>query len=381
MSINKNRFYPYVIIAVLCGLVAGVLGEIITRVYFLQDFSIPYLSSEVNLDQLNSNQSNLIIRDAKKVVVNQDVKVEETINSLRPSLVGVFKEISPKTGANVNNNEFYKLDEPLFVGLIITSDGWVAASIPTAIKKSFSAKGYTVITSDRKTYTIDQISDFKNLPGDLVFFHLNGANNLAVKKNVLRKELSLGQSVLVVNDFNHVFLSSISALQKTPTVLSSDSLNVRLTLAGDLSNDFKNSFVFNFAGDLVALVGADQTIIPAFSYNPYWQSFLKKGNNIQAYLGVNYLDLSSAKSFSLNLEKGAWLHSSEDKTAVIKNSPAALAGLKESDVITWVNNQEINLENDLADIIATYNPGDTLTLVYIRGGVEKDVAVKLGELK
>jgi len=381
MSINKNRFFPFVAIAVLCGLAAGVLGEIITRVYFLKDFSIPYFSSEVNLEELNSNQSSLIIRDAKKVVVNQDVKIEETINSLRPSLVGIFKEISVKAESEAGKNEFYKLDQPLFVGLIITSDGWVAASVPVGIKKNFNTKGYVVVTSDRKTYIIDKISDFKNLPGDLMFFHLANANNLTVKKNLARKDLSLGQTVLVVNDFNNVFLSSISSLQKAPVVLSSDSLNSRLTLAGDISNDFKNSFVFNLAGDLVALVGADQSIIPAFSYNPYWQSFLKKENNVQPYLGVNYLDLSSTKSFSLNLEKGAWLHQGEDAPAVIKNSPAQLVGLKEGDVITWVNNQEINSNNDLADLIATYSPGDTLTLAFIRDGLEKTITVKLGELK
>jgi hypothetical protein len=376
---KKHRLLPVIILAVLCGLVAGAAGEVITRVYIIKDFSVPYFNNEVNLASLNSNRSNLIIQDAKKVVVNQDVKVGETISSIRPSLVGVFKSLA--ASSQDSDTKYYKLDEPLLVGLAVTADGWIAISAPAEFKKNFNVKNYVAITSDRKVYKIDKISDFDNLPGDLIFFHLEAASNLTVKKIVTRTDISLGQTVLAINDFSNVLLTSLSSFKKTPTVLSSDSLNTRFTLAGTPEDQFKNSFVFNLAGDLVAIIGEDKEIVPAFSYNSYWQSFFKTGSASQPVLGVNYLDLSATKSLSLNLEKGAWLHSSETLPAVVKNSPAASAGLLEGDVITWVNNQALDASNDLADIIASYNPGDSITLTYIRAGAEKEVVLKLGEEK
>ncbi|OQB43576.1 MAG: Serine protease Do-like HtrA [Parcubacteria group bacterium ADurb.Bin159] len=81
------------------------------------------------------------------------------------------------------------------------------------------------------------------------------------------------------------------------------------------------------------------------------------------------------------MEKGAWLKSGENLPAIIKNSPAELAGLKEGDIISWINNQEINTYNDLANIISGFNPGDTINITYLRNGEEKIINVKLGEKK
>ena len=393
MSAQKNRLLPIILVAFICGFIAGVAGEIITRVYVLNDYSIPYFYNEVNLNDLNYNRPGLIIRDAKKVVVNHDVKVAETINSIRPSLVGIYKNLgvngtsatsSPATPATTTalvNLEYYKLDEPIFIGLIVTSDGWVAASLPEALEKTFNIKDYVAITADKKIYQLEQISTLKDLPGDLFFFRLAAVNNLTVRKITDQSEISLGQSVLAINDFNNAFLTSISSFRKSTALLSSDSLNARFSLANDLGDEFKNSFVFDIAGNLVAVISANKEIVPAFSYTRYWQSLLQNGTVTQPFLGVHYLDLSTLKVLGLNMEKGAWLKSGENLPAIIKNSPAELAGLKEGDIISWINNQEINTYNDLANIISGFNPGDTINITYLRNGEEKIINVKLGEKK
>lgn len=389
MEKQKNRLIPVIFISIICGLAAGITGEIVTRVYILKDFSVPYFNNEVKLADLDYNRASLIIRDAKKVVVNQDVKVNETISSLRPALVGVFKNIgtdsqvttsttTQTTNLSSADSSYYQLDEPVMMGLAVTSDGWIAASLPESLKNDFNPEDHVVITSDRKIYKIDQVSDFKDLPGNLVFFHLAGASNLSVKKIATRQEVSLGQSVIAINDFSNVLLTSLSSFKKSATISSSDSLNARFSLASPISDEFKNSFVFDLAGNLIAVIGSDKVAIPAISYSHYWQSFFKKGEVLQPSLGVNYVDLSAAKVLEISLEKGAWLKDSPAGLAVEKGSPAELSGLQSGDVITWVNNQELNANNDLSDIIASFNPGDSITVVYFRGGEEKTVSVKLG---
>jgi hypothetical protein len=377
---SGKRFWIVITLAVVCGLFAGILGEIVTRVYILKDFSFPYLSGEVNLSNLDANSAGLVIRDAKKVVVNQDVKIAETINNIRPVLVGIFKETG-SAAVSVEKAAYYKLDEPLFIGLIITSDGWVVATAPADLRAAFNPKNYVAIGNDRQLYEIDQLANFKGLPGNLLVFHLAGAANLPVKKIVSRSELSLGETLLVINNLNSVRPTTLTSLTKTPAVLSSDYLNARLDLAGAAENNFKSSFVFNLAGDLTAIIAADKEIIPAFSYNYFWQSLLKKDQPARPFLGLNYLDLSVVKTAALNLNKGAWLYPTDTQPAVVKNSPAQIAGLKAGDVVTWVNNQEIGVGNDLADVLSAYNAGDKITLTYLRAGVEKDLELKLGELK
>lgn len=381
--INKIRKNILLVIglSVVFGLVAGACGEIITRVYFLNDFSLPYFSPEVNLTDLNNSRSNLIIRDPKKVVVNQDLKITETINSLSSSLVSVYKEINSKTNIDPLKPDYYPLNKPLFVGLTITSDGWIMSSVPADLKDTFTTKGFVVVGSDRKIYKIDKITVLKDLPGDVIFFHLENAANLPVRKIVPRAEISLGQALLVIDNNNNVWPTTLSSFKKTPDVLNSDSLNARLALANDSDAIQKNSFVFNLSGDLTAVISGTKEIIPAFAFDSYWQSFWKKGLATRPFLGVNYIDLSSVRIPSISQEKGALVYPTIDKVSVVKDSPAAQAGFVSGDIITWIDNQELNNANDLAELISKYKPGDKITITYLRSGQEKVLELKLAELK
>jgi len=65
---------------------------------------------------------------------------------------------------------------------------------------------------------------------------------------------------------------------------------------------------------------------------------------------------------------------------VVPDSPADKVGLQEGDMIIAVDEQELDLEHNLADVIATYEPGDTVTLEVKQPDEEsREVTVKLGE--
>jgi S1-C subfamily serine protease len=198
---------------------------------------------------------------------------------------------------------------------------------------------------------------------------------------VPRSELALGQSLLVVNGLNTVLPTTLTSVFKAPAISNSDTLTASLDVAGSENIKFGNSFVFNLSGDFVAIVSAQKKIVPAFYFNSAWQSLFKQEPVLRASFGVNYLDLSAVKTSAVNLSKGAWLYPSGSEPAVAKNSPAQLAGLQSGDVITWINNTELDANNDLADIIANYLPGDKIIVTYLRGSVEKEVEVVLGTAK
>jgi len=67
-------------------------------------------------------------------------------------------------------------------------------------------------------------------------------------------------------------------------------------------------------------------------------------------------------------------------TDVVSDGPADLAGLQAGDVIVAVDGQKLDSENNLADVIAAYEPGDTVILEVKRPGEEsREVRIELGE--
>jgi S1-C subfamily serine protease len=65
---------------------------------------------------------------------------------------------------------------------------------------------------------------------------------------------------------------------------------------------------------------------------------------------------------------------------VMPDTPGEEAGLQEGDVIVAIDGQELDAENNLADLIAEYEPGDAVTLEIERPDEEPfEVRVELGE--
>ncbi|MEW5815682.1 MAG: PDZ domain-containing protein [Spirochaetota bacterium] len=79
--------------------------------------------------------------------------------------------------------------------------------------------------------------------------------------------------------------------------------------------------------------------------------------------------------FDLQIGKGGALI-----REVVKGSPADTAGLKSGDLITGIDGNSISPDNDLAGLIASHKPGDTITLKADRAGEKNlEFKVQLGE--
>ena len=371
---------------ILCAILAGVFGETIIRTLIFKDAYSPYsYYNEVNLSNLAASNPSLVIRDPKMVVVNQDVKLAETISSLRPSIVSLYERVEVPEIANklaegeiaesINYSYYYDLEKPLAIAYIITSDGWLVASVDQNFV--YETDSLIAIDSSRKTYEIKELSDVNE--DGLIFIQLNEARNMPVRKNITKSDFFLGQSLLAISDLNSVDLMTLNSLSQREGVLSSEMQGLDLGISKSASS-MPNSFVFNFAGDLAFIINNDGLLIPGFSYNYHWQSLSEEGNMSKAYLGLNYLDLRKVKiaSSSTDIDKGALLISDGIKPAVLADSPADLAGLQEHDIITWINNREINSSNDLAEIISSYKAGDQINISYLRQGESFRTEVVLG---
>jgi serine protease Do len=100
---------------------------------------------------------------------------------------------------------------------------------------------------------------------------------------------------------------------------------------------------------------------------------IKYGEVRRGYLGVyiENMDVVKAKGVGLDKPRGVLI------TSVIEGKAAAEAGLEAGDVILKVEGLEVNKVNELQAKVASYNPGDEISLVVWRDSKELTIEVEL----
>lgn len=96
---------------------------------------------------------------------------------------------------------------------------------------------------------------------------------------------------------------------------------------------------------------------------PFQKGFL---NSSRTFLGVlTKRDDSSTGARIAEIEAG---------------TPADSAGLQKGDIITKVNDRDIASPKELSDAIRSYEPGNKVTITFLRNGQQQNIAVTLGRL-
>ena len=145
--------------------------------------------------------------------------------------------------------------------------------------------------------------------------------------------------------------------------------------------------LINAAGEVIGIntatgVSAENMgfAIPISSVKGMLKQLVEKGEAGRAYVGVYSVEITPdvAKEYNLPVSAGVYLYNSAKYSAIIKDSPADKAGLKDKDIITAVNGVKIGTAGSLSSLIGEYQPGDTVQLTVIRDGNEIAINVTLG---
>ena len=117
--------------------------------------------------------------------------------------------------------------------------------------------------------------------------------------------------------------------------------------------------------------------VPINIVKPIIENFKQTGNFEEATIGIYAYDKEVTPYLSNNLinkfDKGIYV------AQITPNGPADNTDLKEGDIITSIDNIELNTMNDLREYIYTKKPNDSVILKIARGKISKEINIVLGK--
>lgn len=418
-SIVKKMFLITFLLPLIAGFLGGlmafyfvpVLNSVITKYVF-----VPKAEQK---NQLTDNIENKVLSEDsldKNIGhnINEELSITEVVDKVSPSVVSVIvsKQIS-STNNNPLFNDFFPFGLPFNIeqpdsqpsdekqqvgggtGFIISSDGLIVTNKHVV---SDSAATYSIVTSNGKTYDATVLD--RDPLNDLAILKIQATGLPAVRLGD-SSDIKVGQSVVAIGYAlgeysNSVTKGIVSGLGRD--VVAGDgagsSENLQDVIQTDAAINPGNSGgpLINLYGEVIgintAVSRSGQLVgfsIPINVAKPVIASVIKNGKIVRPYLGVRYLMLneSIAKKNNLKNTEGALIIGGQTlgELAILANSPASKAGLKEGDIILSINDIQVNKNKSLANIIANYQPGQTIVLKIVRDDKELNVKVTLEEMK
>lgn len=291
-------------------------------------------------------------------------------------------------------------------GFIVDSNGIVLTNKHVVMDQEAE---YTVITADDTEYTAKVLT--RDPVNDIAILKIE-AKNLPVLK-MSSALIQPGQTVIAIGNALGLFSNSVSKgivsglARKISAAMgggapSEDGLNpeeavpqveeLRGVIQTDVAINQGNSGgpLLNLEGEVVgintAVIYGAQNI--GFAIPIQWAKndladLQKFGRIIRPYIGLRYIMITKdmQKRYKLSVDYGALVTPGHlpGGHAVVKNSPAEKAGLKENDIILELNGQKLDDKNDLQDKIQLLNAGDQVELHYLRKDKPRQTKLLLEE--
>ncbi|MBR3229029.1 trypsin-like peptidase domain-containing protein [Candidatus Saccharibacteria bacterium] len=276
-------------------------------------------------------------------------------------------------------------------GIIVSSDGYILTNKHVIN----GATKVTVVLDDGTTYENVEVVATDPI-NDVAFLKIKDVSDLTAATLGDSKTISVGQQVIAIGNAlgqyqNTVTAGIVSGTGRSVTAADSNGTNAeKLTdmIQTDAAINSGNSGgpLVNAAGEVIGINTATSSTaenvgfaIPISSVKGMLAQLTESGQAKRTYLGVYSVEITPevAKAYELPVSTGAYLYSSSTYSAIVKNSPASKAGLKEKDIVIAVNGTKVGEAGSLADLIGEYKPGDTVQLTVVRDGKENAINVTL----
>jgi serine protease Do len=275
-------------------------------------------------------------------------------------------------------------------GVVISPDGYIVTNNHVVA----DASDVTVTFNDRYTTKAKVVGTDPST--DIAVLKVEGEKNVPYMEFGNSDDVKLGQWVLAVG-----YPLTLDATV-TAGIISAKgrSLGINRTQSNGAIESFIQTDAAvnpgNSGGALVntggQLIGINSAIAsPTGSYAGYSYAIpsnivrkavndlVKYGSVQRGYMGIKYVDSKSITpeeltATGMNKTEGVYVKD------VMSKSGAAKAGLRKGDIITQINGVNIHTEPELQGQIARYQPGDNVSVMYLRDGKSYTTTVQLTNL-
>lgn len=268
-------------------------------------------------------------------------------------------------------------------GVVISEDGYIITNHHVVDETD----KLEVILNDKRSYEGTIVGTDPTT--DLALIKIQ-ETNLAMVAFGNSDDLKIGEWVLAVgNPFeltSTVTAGIVSAKARNINILRSrDGLQIESFIQTDAAVNPGNSggALVNLKGELIGINTAIATrtggysgysfAVPVTLARKVAEDLLKYGDVQRGLLGVNIRDVDAnlANQYGIKQIKGVFVE------RVIQKSAADEAGMEIGDVVTKVEDVEVNTVSALQEIVARHRPGERVNIVFERNGKEIKVSLKL----
>lgn len=354
-------------------LVSAVIGGLSTVA------ALPYIypTSTSALTQTANNSS--FTQVSNPTANDTSSPVEAIAKNVGPAVVGIANFQSGRGFSSSSNLQEAGSGSGFIIdaqkGYIVTNNHVIegAAKITVTLSDGRSLDAKLIGADPRTDLAVLQISDTSNLT----------AVTLGDSSKV-----EVGESVVAIGNpggdefARSVTTGVISATNRSLDLQGEASYNLIQTDAAINPGNSGGPLV-NYQGQVIGINSAKyaQTgfegmgfSIPISDALPTIQQLISSGVAKHPALLVSTNDQYNSVAKNENKPQGAYI------SGVQENGPADKAGIQKGDVITKINDAEIQNSSDLIRELYKSKVGDTVTVTYIRDGQTKQTQVTLGEL-
>lgn len=345
----------------------------------------------------------------------QEQKIIEAVKQVSPAVVSIVitKDV-PVLEQYFSNpfEEFFGLDYPFQFqipqirqkgtekqeigggsGFLVSQDGLLVTNKHVVLDKEAD---YTVFLNDGTSYPAKVLA--RDPVQDLAVLKIDGKADFSFAQFGDSDSIQIGQTAIAIGNAlgefrNTVSVGVISGLGRTITASGGNNFTETIedVIQTDAAINKGNSGgpLLNLAGQVIGINTATvidaQNIgfaIPANKAVRDIEQVKESGSITYPFLGVRYASVTESlrKEKDLPVEYGVLVsRGPEGEAAVVRESAADKAGIKEGDIILEFNGEKVTSENTLGKLIQKRKPKDVVSLVIQRGNDVLELDVTLGE--
>lgn len=338
--------------------------------------NINIYSYEQPKEELNASR----VSYTRESEINSEDDITNVLENTIESVVGISK--IKNTGNSIfldNSAESLGLG----TGMIVSENGYILTNWHVAGEKY--SKCYVTL-EDGRVENGNVVWTDKDLDLAIVKINVTSLNSISIGDSdnikIGQKTYAIGNPIGV--EFQRTVTSGIISGINRTIKIENESAYMDDLIQTDATINPGNSGgpLINSSGEVIGINTVKITeaegigfAIPINIVKPIIESFINNGNFEEAYLGIFAYDKNVIPYLDSNIEFDSGIYVAQ----ISSDGPSYNSGLKTGDVITKIDEKEINKMSELRQYIYTKKAGEQVNLTILRNKKEKIINIKLGK--